>query len=344
MHRLAAEPEARPVRAPGLRLEVDVLVGVVLAGERGGRVAPEPLPRGELLVEQGAAPAERDAERLVLVPVPADGRLHDEAALGEQVERAELAREQQRVPQRRDHGAGGEPQAGRHGGDRREEDERARPRHRRILVPRHRVVARVAHDPVRPRRSGRGRCARSPSRRRTLPPRRRRPSRRGRAGRAAASASSSRSARGRASARSAGHPADEGRGRVDRRPLVRPRAPGPAPRPGRRTDRRSPPRGPRAPRSPRGRRTGRARPSSRPRARRRGDRRRAAPQRRAAAPSSRRTRRPAAASARAGRAHRRRSRRRSRSAPARTPRAPGRRRGRARRDRHRCPSPRAAAR
>ena len=111
VHGLAAEPQPRPVRTPRLRLEVDVLVGVVLAGERGGGVAPEPLPGGEMLVEQRTALAERDAERLVFVPVPADGRLDDEAPLGEQVERAELAREEQRVAQaarsrRRRRGAG----------------------------------------------------------------------------------------------------------------------------------------------------------------------------------------------------------------------------------------------
>ena len=87
-------------------------------------------------------------ERLVLVAVPADGRLHDEAALGEEVERAELAREQERMAQRRDHGARSEPHPGRRSGDRREQDERARPRHRRILVPGHRVVAGIPHDPV----------------------------------------------------------------------------------------------------------------------------------------------------------------------------------------------------
>ena len=109
MHRLAAEPQPRPVRTPRLGLEVHVLVGVVLAGERGGRVAPEALPGGEVLVEERAALRERHAERLVLVAVPADRRLDDEAALGEEVERAELAGEQERMAQRRDHGTRGEP-------------------------------------------------------------------------------------------------------------------------------------------------------------------------------------------------------------------------------------------
>ena len=97
-----------------------------------------------------AALRERHAERVVLVAVPADRRLDDEPALVEQVERAELAGEQQRVAQRGDHGPGGEPHARRRGGDRREQDERARPGHRRVLVPRHRVVARVPHDPLAP--------------------------------------------------------------------------------------------------------------------------------------------------------------------------------------------------
>ena len=63
-----------------------------------------------MLVEEGAALGERHPERLVLVAVPADGGLDDEPALGEEVERAELAGEQQRMAQRRDHGARGEPQ------------------------------------------------------------------------------------------------------------------------------------------------------------------------------------------------------------------------------------------
>ena len=81
----------RPVGPPGLRLEVHVVEGVVLAVEARGRAGPHGLPRGEVLVEQRAAPLEGDAERLVLVPVPADRRLHDEPALREEVERAELA-------------------------------------------------------------------------------------------------------------------------------------------------------------------------------------------------------------------------------------------------------------
>ena len=61
-----------------------------------------------MLVEQGAAPAERDTEGGVLVAMPADRRLHDQSALRDEVERPQLAREEQRVPQGSDHRAGRE--------------------------------------------------------------------------------------------------------------------------------------------------------------------------------------------------------------------------------------------
>ena len=107
-------------------------------------------PRPQVLVEDAPRLPNGTPSAVVLVPVPADGRLHDETTFREQVERAELTREQQRVAERGDHGAGGEPHPRRRGGDRGEQHERARPRHRGILVPRQRVVAGVAHDPVRP--------------------------------------------------------------------------------------------------------------------------------------------------------------------------------------------------
>ena len=102
-----------------------------------------------MLVEEPPALFEGNAERFVLVAVPADGRLHDEPALAEDVERAELLGEQERVAERRDHGARRQPQARRGGSDRGEQHDRARPRHRRILIAGQRVVARVAHHAVR---------------------------------------------------------------------------------------------------------------------------------------------------------------------------------------------------
>ena len=148
MHRLAAEPDSRAVRSPGFRLEVDVVERVVLTVEARGRLGPDGLPRSKVLVEQSAALPELDAERLVLLFVPAHCRLHDEPTLGEDVERAELARKYERMPQRRDDCAGSESHSRRRSGDRRQEDQGRRPRHRRVLVPRHRVVARVAHHAV----------------------------------------------------------------------------------------------------------------------------------------------------------------------------------------------------
>ncbi len=104
---------------------------VVLAREARGRVPPERLPRGEVLVEQPPSALERHAECLVLLAVPAHGRLHDQSPLGEEVERPELAREQERMPQRREHGERAEPDPRRRCGDRREQDERAGPRQSR---------------------------------------------------------------------------------------------------------------------------------------------------------------------------------------------------------------------
>ncbi len=53
------------------------------------------------------------------------------------------------MPQRRDDRARDQPQPGRRGRDRAQEDERVRPRRRRVLVPGERVVARVGRDAVR---------------------------------------------------------------------------------------------------------------------------------------------------------------------------------------------------
>ena len=52
------------------------------------------------------------------------------------------------MAERRDDRRRGEPQRGRGGGDGREEDEGARPRHRRVLVAGERVVPRVRHEAV----------------------------------------------------------------------------------------------------------------------------------------------------------------------------------------------------
>lgn len=48
------------------------------------------LPGGEVFVEKFASSAERDAEGVVLVVMPADGRLNDEAAAGEPIDGGEF--------------------------------------------------------------------------------------------------------------------------------------------------------------------------------------------------------------------------------------------------------------
>ena len=148
VQRLPAEPHARPVRPEGLRLEVDVGEAEVasLVGRR--RVAPGGGHGLELLVEDGAAPVERHAERLVLLLVPAHGRLDDEPPLAQQVERRQLLGEQQRMAQREDDRRQRDAQARRGGRDGRGQHERVGPRRRRILVAGRGVVARVAHDAV----------------------------------------------------------------------------------------------------------------------------------------------------------------------------------------------------
>ena len=183
-----------------LRLEVDVGEAEVAAREGGRRVAPGRRHGLELLVEDRAALVERHAERLVLLLVPAHGRLHDQAALAQQVERRELLGEQQRMPQRRDHGGQRDAQPRRRRGDGGRQHDRVGPRRGRILVAGRRVVARVAHDARRRPRRGRARRARSASPRRPRPPPPRRRCGRATGGHAVMSASSSRSGRGSAGA------------------------------------------------------------------------------------------------------------------------------------------------
>ena len=146
MDRAAAEPEPRAVGAPGLGLEPDVVEAIVLALKRCRRVAPQHRPGRQVLVEQHAAALERHAQRRVLVAVPAHRRQHHQPPARKQVERRQLLGQQQRVAQRRDDRGGGEPDSGGGRGHRAEQHDRARPRHRRVLVAGQRVVARVAHD------------------------------------------------------------------------------------------------------------------------------------------------------------------------------------------------------
>ena len=151
VQRLTAEPHARSLGTEGLGLEVDVGEREVLARMGRGRVSPGGRHRLQLLVENGAAPVERHAERLVLLLVPADGRLHDQSALAEEVERRQLLGEQQRMPQRIDHRGQRDAQVRGGRGDGGREHERVGPGRGGVLVARRGVVARVAHDPARPR-------------------------------------------------------------------------------------------------------------------------------------------------------------------------------------------------
>ena len=82
MQPLAAEPQQRAARPVRFRFQVDVAEPVVHAVEAGGRVGVDLLPGRQMLVEQLAAAAERDAQGGVLVPAPAHGRDDDQTSLG----------------------------------------------------------------------------------------------------------------------------------------------------------------------------------------------------------------------------------------------------------------------
>src|SRR5215216_53862 len=146
MERGAAEPEGRALRPERLRLEVDVRERIVAPVERGGRLAPQDLPRREVLVEELPAALPRDPECLVLRSMPADGRLDDEPALREEIERGELLREEKWVTKWSDDRARGEPDPSSRGRDRAQEHDRARPGRPRVLVSDERVVARILRE------------------------------------------------------------------------------------------------------------------------------------------------------------------------------------------------------
>jgi hypothetical protein len=85
------------------------------------------------------------------VSVPAHRRLDDEPPARQEVERRDVLRELERVAERRNDRACREAKPRRRGGDRAQEDERARPRRRGILVPDERIVAPVLGDAERVR-------------------------------------------------------------------------------------------------------------------------------------------------------------------------------------------------
>ena len=86
---------------------------------------------------------ERNPERVVLGSVPAHGRLHDQPSPRQEIERGQVLRQQQRMPERRDDRAGHQPEPGGHGRDGREQHERTRPGRHRVLVAGQRVIPRV---------------------------------------------------------------------------------------------------------------------------------------------------------------------------------------------------------
>src|SRR5690242_8058181 len=88
----AAEPQVRATRAGGRWLDPDGAERVVLPVMVHWRATPGFGPDLELLVQDLAALAERDAERVVLVPVPAHGGLHDEPPAAQPVQRGQVLR------------------------------------------------------------------------------------------------------------------------------------------------------------------------------------------------------------------------------------------------------------
>src|SRR5699024_3595370 len=120
------EPEPWAVRAEGLGVEVDVTEGVVLSGEVARRTSPQSPPGSEVLVEEGAAALERDAQGIVLVPTPTDRGQHDEPPFAQEVQSRQFLGEEQRVPQGNDDRARHEPDPVGDRGDRAEYHQRAR--------------------------------------------------------------------------------------------------------------------------------------------------------------------------------------------------------------------------
>src|SRR5262249_53749207 len=83
VHGRAAEPQRRPARPERLRLDPHVAEPVMPPAKAHGGGGPGSRPNLELLVENVTSALERDAQRLVLIPVPADRGLHDEPAVAE---------------------------------------------------------------------------------------------------------------------------------------------------------------------------------------------------------------------------------------------------------------------
>src|SRR5690242_13064368 len=147
MQARAAEPQ-RGAAGPGrLRFHPYRTERVAFPAVLHRRAPPGSSPDRELLVQDHPALGERDAQGGVLVPVPAHRGLDHEPPAAQPVQRGQLLRAGQRVPQRADQRAGDQPDPGGGGGDRAEQDERARPRRGRVLVAGQRVVPRVLRAP-----------------------------------------------------------------------------------------------------------------------------------------------------------------------------------------------------
>ena len=145
VHVLAAEPHVRSLGTPALRLDVDVLEGVVVPVEGGGGLAPDEAHDRELLIEDPAALAERHPHGGVLRLEPRHRRLHDQTPLAQQIEGGELRRGVERMAQGIDERREGDAEPCRARGDGARQDDRIWPGRQRILIPGRRVVARVGH-------------------------------------------------------------------------------------------------------------------------------------------------------------------------------------------------------
>jgi hypothetical protein len=140
--KLFAEPS---LTMTTMKNTVTTMIVVSLVGHR--RAAPGLRPDLELLVEDLSAPLERHAECGVLVPVPAHRRLHHQPPAAQPVQGGQVLGAGQRMPQRADQRARHQPEPRRRRGHRAEQDQRARPGRRGILVAGQRVVPRVGREP-----------------------------------------------------------------------------------------------------------------------------------------------------------------------------------------------------
>ena len=119
---------------PRQRVQADAAEDLVLEREVDRRLLEQAAQHGHLRVEATPAPAERLAEGLVLLLVPADAEAEPQAAAGEEVDLCRLLRGERGLALGEDHDPGRQLDALRGGGEEPEEHERLVPLAARVVV------------------------------------------------------------------------------------------------------------------------------------------------------------------------------------------------------------------